>query len=84
MEQSKDIKQNWARIKNFDICFCVTFDFLYLKGRLGTRLNLHLILIFSKYFQSRSATREASFLQCFCTRYQAPLYLWQIESILKF
>ena len=29
MKQSKGIKQNWTVTENFDICFCVIFDWYY-------------------------------------------------------
>ena len=45
LEQSKEIQENWAIIKKFDIYFCVFFDcitkVLFLKGRLDTGLSLH-------------------------------------------
>ena len=30
LEKSKDTKQNWTGIENFDFCFCVIFDCYYL------------------------------------------------------
>ena len=29
MKQFQEIKQNWIGIENFDICFCVIFDYKY-------------------------------------------------------
>ena len=51
LEQSKDIKQNWTGKWNFDNCFCIILtaitQVLFLEGRLGTRMYLRPVLIFS-------------------------------------
>ena len=52
-EQIKAIKQSWREQKNFDICFCVTLGYhieaLFLEGRPGIKLCLHLIVSFPWY-----------------------------------
>ena len=52
-EQIKAIKQSWREQKNFDICFCVILGYhieaLFLEGRPGTKLCLHLIVSFPWY-----------------------------------
>ena len=56
MKQSKEFKQNRTETENlYDIFFGVIFDgynakVLFLEGRLGTRLCLHPILKYFKYF----------------------------------
>ena len=47
--------------------------FYFWKGDWGTGL----------FLPDRSVNSETSFIQCFCTWYQVPLYLWWIEPILK-
>ena len=48
LKQCQEIKQNWTKRENFDICFWVvlttTAKVFFLEGRLGTRLCLHLFL----------------------------------------
>ena len=49
MEQSKEIKQNWAGGENFDNSLIVVFDHYFkrfISGRLGARPYLHQTLTF--------------------------------------
>ena len=34
-KKKKKIKQTWASLENFDICFCVSFDHYYEKSNFG-------------------------------------------------
>ena len=60
MEQSKEIKRNWTRPKNFDICFCEIFgcyDQSFIAGRetghqARSPANFEIFLIFPSFLRS--------------------------------
>ena len=73
MAESKKIKQNWKRPKNFDTVFDLDFT-----------VTAQILFNFLRSsFLNSSATQLQLQYKVFYIKYQDPLYLWRIKFVRK-
>lgn len=89
VEPCKEIRWNWKKVENFNICFYAIFDHCYqhlIFLKEDTRLCFHRVFRFSLSFSDFSwfwllsplVSTDATHIQCFYTRYcVAP---WLVEN----
>ena len=93
--QLEETGWNFARLQDFDICFCVLFSCccwnIISGGGIGHRTlpkpKLEIFLIFPNFYWSKvlncSAACNVTCVQACYTRYHNPFYLWAIERVPK-
>ena len=89
MNKGKKIKENWARVEIFGICFLLIFyryclQFI-LKGRLGNGFCPRSISRFpnDSFFLKLLVLSHSETCEATVTKRQVALYLWRMKPVLK-